>query len=175
MKVYVYNKKSLVFSHELTISAELLEHNLYDKYDFTLSPPPDHKSVWRWVDDKWVADEIDIEEVQNSVWANIKERRSLELTKSILVESVDKRFQTDPNSIAEYNNIASMIALDNYDPIEWKTEDNTFVLLTVELFKELQRAISGNTQRLFKVAEQHKAAMLKVPNPLEYDYSTGWV
>ena len=65
-----------------------------------------------------------------------------------------------------------MIALDNYSPIEWKTEDNTFVLLTVELFKELQKAISNNTQRIFKIAEDHKEAMLALEDPLEYEYVT---
>lgn len=175
MKVYLYHKDTLAFSHMLMVSMDMFVENIDEEYDFTLTPPPDYKNQWRWIEDKWVADEVDLEEVQNFVWANIKERRSLELSKSILVGSVNKRFQTDPNSIAEYNNIASMIALDNYNPIEWKTEDNTFVLLTVELFKELQRAISGNTQRLFKVAEQHKAAMLEATNPLEYDYSEGWL
>lgn len=146
--------------------------------EFTLTPPPDSEHVWRWVDDKWVADELEaipIEELQASVWSNIKDKRNVESSKSILLESVNKMFQTDFNSMAEYNNIASMIALDNYDPIEWKTEDNSFILLTVELFRELQKAISINTQRLFKVAEEHKEAMLNMSDPMEYDYSEGWV
>ena len=53
--------------------------------------------------------------------------------------------------------------------------DNTWLLLTESLFKELQTAISVKTNANYEVAEIHKAAMLKENNPLEYDYSEGWV
>lgn len=31
-----------------------------------------------------------------------------------------------------------------------------------------------NTNRIYQVAEEHKAKMLESDNPEEYDYSTGW-
>lgn len=158
MKVYVYNKKSLVFSHELTISAELLERNLNDKYDFTLSPPPDHKSVWRWVDDKWVVAPESLESQQDKQWESLKNERSNKISSGVLVESTGKVFQTDTHSLTQYANIAGMIALDNYEPIEWKTTDNSFVLLTVDVFKELQQAINSQTQYAFKEAERKRVA-----------------
>ena len=205
MKVYVYSKKSLVFSHELIISAELLEHNLNDKYDFTLSPPPDHKSVWQWVDNKWVellpinnpnipyGDEYEWDKEQNQwiicpeldayklmedqsvAWENIKQRRYETVTSGVYIPSVDSWFHTDNVSVTTYSTIAGMIALDNYEPVEWKTMDNTWLLLTETLFKELQNVISIKTSTNYAIAERHKAAMLKVDNPLEYDYSEGWV
>lgn len=178
IKVYVYSTDTGLLVSELTGICDIVILNITEGEDFTLTAPPDYAHTWRWVDDKWVADELEaipIEELQASVWSNIKDKRNVESSKSILLESVNKMFQTDFNSMAEYNNIASMIALDNYDPIEWKTEDNSFILLTVELFKELQKAISINTQRLFKVAEDHKEAMLNMSDPMEYDYSEGWV
>ena len=180
IKLYIYNIDTGIYAYSDTGVEEYILYDIPDGFSFTLVPPPDYEHVWRWVEDKWVADEpepeaVPIEELQANVWSNIKDKRNVELSKSILLESVNKMFQTDFNSIAEYNNIASMIALDNYDPIEWKTEDNSFILLTVELFKELQKAISINTQRLFKVAEDHKEAMLNMSDPMEYDYSEGWV
>lgn len=158
MKVYVYNKKSLIFSHELTISAELLERNLNDKYDFTLSPPPDHKSVWRWVDDRWVVVPESLESQQDKQWESLKNERSNKISSGVLVESTGKVFQTDNQSLMQYANIAGMIALDNYEPIEWKTTDNSFVLLTVGVFKELQQAINRHTQDAFKEAEEKRVA-----------------
>ena len=158
MKVYVYNKKSLVFSHELTISAELLERNLNDKYDFTLSPPPDHNSVWRWVDDKWVIVPESLESQQDKQWELLKSERSSKISSGVLVESTGKVFQTDNHSLTQYANIAGMIALDNYEPIEWKTIDNSFVLLTVDVFKELQQEINRHTQNAFKEAEARRVA-----------------
>lgn len=119
-------------------------------------------------------EKIPIAEAQASVWDNIKDKRSLELSKGVLITSVDKVFQTDNNNIIQYSNIAGMIALNNYIPVEWKTSDNTYILLTIDLFKELQQTININTQRLFKVAEDHKEAMLLSENPKEYDYLTNW-
>lgn len=144
---------------------------------YTLTQPPlTDPCSYMWVGSEWVLnDNKSIKIKQDTVWSNIKYTRDILLSSGVLVESVDKVFQTDNDSMIQYSNIAAMIALDNYDPIEWKTEDNSFILLTVELFKELQQAISINTQRLFKVAEHHKAGMLEATNPLEYDYSKGWV
>ena len=74
----------------------------------------------------------------------------------------------------QYSNISGMIAIDNYIPVNWKTEDNTYVLLTIDLFKELQNTININTQNMFMIAEDHKVEMLKLEDPTEYDYSTNW-
>lgn len=112
---------------------------------------------------------------QAQVWEQIKQRRYEAITSGVYVNSVDKWFHTDEVSVTSYATIAGMIALDNYAPVQWKTMDNTWLLLTVDLFKELQTAISQATNANYAVAEQHKAAMLLADNPLEYDYSQGWV
>lgn len=31
-----------------------------------------------------------------------------------------------------------------------------------------------NTNRIYQVADAHKAKMMELDNPEEYDYSTGW-
>lgn len=205
MKVYLYRKATLVFSHMLMVSMNLFVENIDEEYDFTLTPPPDHKSVWRWVDTEWVEllpinnpnifydDEYEWDKEQNQwvvspeldaykylenqdeIWELIKERRLQAVTSGVYVESVDKWFHTDEVSVTSYSTIAGMIALDNYDPVQWKTMDNTWILLTIPIFKELQTAMSQKTNANYAIAEQHKSDMMKSDNPLEYDFSTGWV
>ena len=116
----------------------------------------------------------DIEELQATVWELIKERRLQAVTSGVYVESVDKWFHTDEVSVTSYSTIAGMIALNNYEPVQWKVMDNTWLLLTESLFKELQTAMSAKTNVNYAAAEQHKSDMMKSDNPLEYDFSTGW-
>lgn len=175
--VYIYYLNTGCFIQVEKGSIECIMSTLDPDKDFTLTPPPDYAHQWRWVDTEWVADaaiQTPVAELQDTAWSNIKSKRSELLVSGVLVESVGKVFQTDNDSMIQYSNIAGMIALDNYSPIEWKTEDNTFILLTVDLFKELQKAITINTQRIFKAAEDHREAMLLLEDPLEYYYLTNW-
>ena len=204
-KIFVYSKKDgLYLRSDMGLINDLFT-DLDDADDFTLTPPPDEKNHWCWVDNKWVellpinnpnkhyGDEYEWNEEQNqwvicpeldayklvenqdTVWELIKERRLQAVTSGVYVELVDKWFHTDEVSVTTYSTIAGMIALDNYDPVQWKTMDNAWLLLTVELFKELQTAMSAKTNANYAVAEQHKAAMLEATNPLEYDFSEGWI
>lgn len=116
-----------------------------------------------------------IEDLQAQVWRGIKDRRFGAITSGVYINSIDKWFHTDEISATTYSTIAGMIALDNYEPIQWKTMDNEWVLLTIPLFKELQTAMSLKTNENYVVAEMHKDAMLQTENPLEYNYSTDWV
>lgn len=156
MKVYLYRKDTLVFSHMLMVSMDLFVENIDEEYDFTLTPPPDYEKQWRWIDDRWVVVPESLESQQDKQWELLKSERSSKIESGILVKSTGKVFQTDNHSLTQYANIAGMIALDNYEPIEWKTTDNSFVLLTVEVFKELQKAINENTQSAFRIAEQNR-------------------
>lgn len=205
IKIYVYRIKDGCLVYEDTSLAEYAMLDIPPDHDYTLAPPPDYDHVWRWIEDEWVellpinnpdvpyndisiwddeqnqwviCPELDAYkylEQQDEIWELIKERRLQAVTSGVYVESVDKWFHTDTVSVTTYSTIAGMIALDNYEPLQWKTMDNTWLLLTEPLFKELQTAISAKTNANYAIAEQHKATMLKVPNPLEYDYSEGWV
>lgn len=168
-------------------------------------PTQNENSRWVWVDNKWVellpinnpdipyGDEYEWDKIQNQwvvspeldaykylenqdeIWELIKERRLQAVTSGVYVESVDKWFHTDEVSVTSYSTIAGMIALDNYEHVQWKTMDNTWVLLTIPIFKELQTAMSQKTNTNYAIAEQHKSNMMKSDNPLKYDFSTGWV
>lgn len=203
--VFVYDKELLTYKHTLTSHADMLIHNIQANEDFTLTEIPDSDRVWRWVGTEWVEllpinnpdiqyDEVSIwsDEVgawvdnpellaykhvedQEVVWEAIKAKRLEKVMNGVLVESVEKVFHTDSVSSIQYSTIAGMVALGTYEPIPWKVMDNSWVVLTVELLKELQIAMSVKTNKNYEVAEQHKAAMLLVDNPLEYDYSTNWV
>ena len=203
--VYVFYKENGVFLQIDTGSIDCIMNTMEQNRDFTLTPPPDYDHVWRWVDTKWeellpinnpdipygdeyiwdgeqyqwvVSPELSAYkhlEQQDEIWERIKERRLQAVTSGVYVESVDKWFHTDEVSVTTYSTIAGMIALDNYEPVQWKTMDNTWLLLTVELFKDLQTAMSAKTNANYAIAEMHKAAMLEETNPLEYDYSEGWL
>lgn len=158
IKLYVYSKSTGLLVSELTGLCESVILNISSNEDFTLTAPPDYEHVWRWIDTKWV--EVPKSNAEKSLedWQRVKDERLRKISSGVLVKSTGKVFQTDINSLTQYASIAGMIALDNYEPIEWKTEDNSFVLLTVEVFKELQKEINKNTQAAFSIAEQNRVA-----------------
>lgn len=205
INVYVYSMSTKRFEYkDMGLPLDIFR-DLSSDHDFTLTPPPDYDHVWRWVDNQWVellpinnpdipyGDEYIWNEEQNQwvispeldaykylenqdiVWERIKERRLQAIASGVYVESVDKWFHTDEVSVTTYSTIAGMIALNNYEPLQWKVMDNTWLLLTEPLFKELQIAISQKTNTNYAIAEQHKAAMLEADDPLDYDYSSNWV
>lgn len=203
--ICVYEKNSGRFIREERGSIKWILRDIKPSEGFTFEPLPDYEHIWQWVNNKWVellpinnpdihyGDEYEWNEEQNqwvvspeldaykyleqqdAVWELIKQRRYEAVTSGVYVESVDKWFHTDEVSVTSYSTIAGMIALNNYEPVQWKTMDNEWVLLTIPLFKELQTAMSLKTNENYRVAEDHKAAMLLSDNPLEYDYSTNWV
>jgi len=155
---YVYEKNTCKFRYEISGVIDQALMNISDNEDFTLTPPPDYENQWRWVKNKWVVVPESLDSQQAKQWELLKAERSSKISSGVLVESTGKVFQTDNNSLTQYASIAGMIALDNYEPIEWKTEDNSFILLTVDVFKELQKAINENTQAAFRLAEQKRVA-----------------
>lgn len=177
IKIYVYDKQSSIFLHSLLTDVDTALKNLRDNQDYTLLPIPDTSNSWKWEDNEWVQLDgrvIDREIIQSNIWTGIKDKRLEEVTSGVLVKSVNKKFHTDETSAIQYSNVAGMIALNNYEPIQWKVMDNTWVLLTKELFIELQKAMNANTQATYVIAEQHKEAMMLLDDPSNYDFSTGW-
>jgi hypothetical protein len=58
--------------------------------------------------------------------------------------------------------------------IMWKTMGGAFTPMTPTLAKDIFIAVAMSDQRIFAVAEQKKAAMLASPDPLNYNFETGW-
>lgn len=177
IRLYIYKKEEGVFKREETGVEDCIIDVLADDEDFTLTPTPTYSRDWIWDGQEWIKPELSEErktELQERKWEEIKNERLKQITSGVYVPSVDKVFHTDDVSIIQYNNIGNMIALGNYEPIRWKVKDNTWLTLTVPLFKELQAAMVARTNEAYQVAEHHKAEMLKAEDPELYDFTTGW-
>ena len=50
------NKGGLAFSRSGDVDSVMLAIDI-EKTPYTLQPPPDNESRWRWVNNEWIADE----------------------------------------------------------------------------------------------------------------------
>ena len=197
MKVFLWNEKQffevnkkeelnentyLITDYEQDMIRETLANSGYlwieDNAIKWSGKAPSDVHVWNdelkeWYVDKELHDEK-LKKQQSEMWTKIKQHRRDVITSGVIVKSVDKRFYTDETSVIQYSQIGSMINMGTFEPAMWKTMDETFVELTVELFSELQQAMYKNTQDNYFIAESHKHNMMQMENPLDYDYTTGW-
>lgn len=174
INLYIYEKNSGILKRTDIGLAEYVTSDLADDEDFTLTPPPTQTKEWSWNGSEWVKILEPVEVRQAKVWEDIKNERLKRITSGVYVSSIGKKFHTDDVSVIQYNNIGNMIALDNFEPIEWKVMDNTWITMTEDVFKDLQKAMVQNTNKIYRIAEEHKAKMLEMDNPEDYDYSEGW-
>ena len=180
IELFVYVKSSGLLDYTDFGETGFVISSIPDSHDFTLTPPPSFSNSWKWNGLEW--EEVlpiepplaPLEDRQDEAWEAIKQRRYEATVSGVYVPSIDKVFHTDATSVIQYNNIGNMIALGNFEPIQWKVKDNTWITLTEEVFKELQTAMVQNTNRIYQVAEEHKAEMMQMDNPEDYDFSEGW-
>ncbi|MBV4524386.1 DUF4376 domain-containing protein [Pseudomonas sp. SWRI74] len=59
-------------------------------------------------------------------------------------------------------------------PIVWKMLDGSFVPVTAQMAFDVVAAVTRSDMAIFKVAEQHNAAMRAAADPAAYDFTTGW-
>lgn len=109
---------------------------------------------------------------QELVWSAIKDKRHNNTRGGVYISSIDKWFHTDESSRIQYLALITLPSLP--DNLQWKTMDNSFIVLTRPLLTELTSAMLLKEQQDFMNAEQHKQRMMQADNPLDYDYSTGW-
>ena len=140
-------------------------------------PAPCSSSTWdgeQWHIDPECAARLKAEQ-QDEMWERIKDKRYDNLRHGVYAKSVGKWFQTDDATRLQYLALALESVTGGFKkPINWKTMDNSFLMLTPELLREIMQAMHDDEQADFINAEKHKAAMLKAEHPLEYDYSDGW-
>ena len=140
-------------------------------------PAPCPSSTWdgeQWHIDPECAARLKAEQ-QEEVWERIKAKRYDNLRHGVYIKSVGKWFQTDDATRLQYLALALESVTGGFKkPINWKTMDNSFLMLTPELLREIMQAMHDDEQADFINAEKHKAAMLKAEHPLKYDYSDGW-
>lgn len=142
--------------------------------DFTAIPPPTADHQWqdgRWIIADNIADKLKAQ-AQAQIWEAIKQKRHANTRGGVFIKSVGKWFHNDDPSRTQY--LALQVLSQLPDNLMWKTMDNEFVLMTKDLLNEIAMTMLAEEQADFANAEKHRLAMLKVDNPLEYDYSTGW-
>ena len=140
----------------------------------TLIAPPSELHQWNgkaWALSKEAAAAVKAEQ-QAEMWERIKAKRAQSCHAGIYIKSLKKWLHSDADSRQQYTFLRTLDKLP--ENLMWKTLDNSFVPMTRELLDELTLKLISDEQHDFQNAERHKAAMLKVENPLEYDYSSGW-
>ena len=140
----------------------------------TLTAPPSELHQWNgkaWALSKEAAAAVKAEQ-QALMWERIKAKRAQSCHAGIYIKSLEKWLHSDADSRQQYTFLRTLDKLP--ENLMWKTVDNSFVPMTRALLDELSLKLIADEQHDFQNAERHKAAMLKVENPLEYDYSSGW-
>ncbi len=139
--------------------------------DNTLSIAGAPTAYSSWVNFEWVTDSIKIQNAQDEIWTKIKNVR--DYRKSSGVKVGDYWFHSDSESRIQQLGLVIMGA--NIPPnLMWKTLTGVFIVMTPTLAPQIFSATSSSDVAIFTIAEQHRAAMLASPDPLNYDYTTGW-
>lgn len=150
-----------------------------EQVEYTLTPPPDDSDGWQWVGTEWVMSDKNIAKKkiadQKTIWQNIKSMRYQIITSGVYVPSINKVLHTDEVTATQYSQISSSILLGTFKPLMWKAMDGTFFEMNEAVFKELQSEMIAHTQANYAKAEFHKAVMQMMDDPLDYDYSDGWI
>ena len=152
------------------------DHPYIERGEVVFNPRPSAAHEWDEANRQWRLDAARAArlkaEQQAEVWERIKAKRYDNLRAGVYVKSVKKWFHTNDESRTQYIMLRTMRELPA--GLQWKTMEDEFVPMTRELLDELSMQMLQDEQADFANAEKHKAAMLKVENPLEYDYSGGW-
>jgi hypothetical protein len=124
--------------------------------------------------------------VRNAKWEEIKKER-LRRTVDCAVTVHSKGFVTDPVSRSQFERLGNKadkviaaggsptdVLTTSLGPVMWKTVDNSFVPMTVQLIHDILTAIENQEALVFYRAEVHRATMWASADPANYDFSAGW-
>jgi hypothetical protein len=124
----------------------------------------------------WLADGgvtqpfMTVDEIKSMVWEKIKAERDQRKNGGFKVG--DKWFHSDTES--RIQQIGLVMAGAAVPAVPWKTMDGSFQTMSQALAGQIFQSAFALDSALFQKAEQHKALMEGSPDPLNYDYSTGW-
>lgn len=116
-------------------------------------------------------------ETQHLLWEEIKKKRESIAASGAYIKSIGKYFHTDPVSQIAYTRAKEYLTLKPDETINWKTTDDTFVLLDSKKLDDVIIGIFKYGQQVFAAAEVHKSKIfsLNLDNDLtEYDINFGW-
>lgn len=139
-----------------------------------LTTKPQPSDYHTWNGSKWTLTAANkARKLQNEravMWGRIKEKREQIRHGGIQVSG--KWFHTDESSRLQYLTLSGLPALP--ENLQWKTMDNSFVVMTKELLQQVVATAITVEQQDFANAEMHRLSMLASENPLDYDFSAGW-
>ena len=117
----------------------------------------------------------ELEKTEGRVWEQIKAERDRRMDGGFKVEveaGVFKWYHSDPKSRTQH--LGLVLAGAAVPPVQWKTMDGTKVPMSQAIAQAIFQAGIILDGALFTKAEQRKAAMEASPDPLSYNFSTGW-
>jgi hypothetical protein len=172
------------------ITPTLPDCNPVTEYAVEIAPHLTIEGVWfqAWQIIPRSAEEITALKTQAKLdkWEEIKVER-LRRTIGTGVPVAGKWFQTDIVSRTQYltlDNKAFKLAIAGSPgttilqtasgPVYWKTMDNSFIPITIQLIHDIVQALEDQEAAVFKQAETHKAIMEASASPSIYNFSTGW-
>lgn len=201
MRVYLFNQQVLsVISRkeEMTddtflvtdAEAEKISDSLrYDGYVWVVDKytvgcsgaRPTNAHKWNDTTKEWELDpalvQAELLKKRATAWEKIKELREQATKTGVAVEVADgviKHFHTDDISRREYDGMGVMVVLNTFVPRQWKTIENDFVTMDLQLFKKLVVALASKVQHDYTNAEKLKAQIDKSNEPDKIDLSVGW-
>lgn len=146
----------------------------------------------------WVVAEMPSEEatvalanIQTFTWIAIKnerDRRLLSVGVPVTVNGVEKGFETDVINRTRYaqmvdagkaqlaagGTITDVVKTPDGQDITWKTMDNSFVEMTIQLVNDIVAAISNQEQTVFAHAEALRVQMMALSDPTTFNVMQGW-
>lgn len=143
------------------------------------SPSDIHK--WNNTIKDWEIDpeleKIKLAKTRALLWEQIKERRLQATRTGVEVTLPDGRvrhFHTDQVARQEYDGMGVMVVLGSFEPRQWKTIENDWVLFDLDTFKLLVTALKTKVDHDYRNAEVLKAQIDKSKNPETIDLDQGW-
>ena len=128
-----------------------------------------------------------IEQATQPVWERIQSQRDAVSAGGVLVAG--QWFHTDLDSRIRYVGLLritdamkaggaigsdTVVNPTTNDPILWKVMDGSRVPITVQMVDDIFAAVLLLEMAAFEAAEVHKAAMMLLGNPFDYDMQAGW-
>ena len=201
MRVYLFNQQTLsvisrkeemtddtflVTDAEAEKISDSLRYDGYvwvvDKYTVNCSGArPTNAHKWNDETKEWELDpalvQAELLKKRATAWEKVKELREQATKTGVAVEVADgviKHFHTDDISRREYDGMGVMVVLNTFVPRQWKTIENDFVTMDLQLFKKLVVALASKVQHDYTNAEKLKAQIDKSNEPDKIDLSAGW-
>lgn len=151
------------------IKADMAAYKWIDSEVVYIPPPSKYHS---WNGTEWIFDEYLKESAQHYMWGKIMEFRDNKYSQGCKV--IDYWFHTDVDSKLKY---LGLLAFGSNLPenLQWKTMTGEMVTMTVELLQNVFIAVTTQEATVFAMGEYHKGNLMLSEDPLNYDYSQGWV